>query len=101
MEHLPFKFVDHVNDPKGELYAAFDLKKGTLKELVGPAVWRRGLEAFFKGNLPGKVGNDVRQLPGTFLVYHGKIVSAFRSRHSGDHPDLDAIAAEFRSQHHA
>ena len=92
---LPLKYVDHINDPETALYASFDLHKGKLGQLVSPKVLCKGAKSVFTGHLPGKVGNDVRQMPGTFLLAHGEIVSAFRASDAGEQPDYEDMLADW------
>ena len=37
--------VRAISDANGDLFAAFDLKKGRLAQLLGPSAWRAGLRA--------------------------------------------------------
>ena len=95
----PLRDVHRLNDSEGKLYTAFHLGKGSPLQLMGPWVLWHGFRAFFKGARPGKMGKDIRQMPGTFIVSDGQIRVAFRSKNAADHPDLDAMAEEF--QQHA
>jgi len=80
-----------IADPDGSLFSAFGLERGTLKQLLGPAVWGRGLRAMLKGNFVGKPTGNERQMPGAFLVRGRAIRWQHRARHAGDHPDLAAV----------
>ena len=80
-----------IADTDGSLFAAFDLRNGTWLQLLGPAVWWRGLIAMLKGNFVGKASGSVTQMPGAFLVQGRKVLWHYRARHSGDHPKLAAV----------
>ncbi len=96
LRKLPRRNVHHLNDPNGDLYTAFKLKKGSLMQLIGLRVFWRGTMLFLQGVRPGKVGKDVRQMPGAFIVSDGTIRSAYRSKNAGDHPDLKALAENYQ-----
>ena len=86
--------VARISDPDQELYAAFELTRGGMGEVMGPRIWWRGFRTtFLQGNTPGKPEGDVFQLPGTFLVYRGEILKAYRSKDSADKPDYADFAA--------
>lgn len=86
--------VPRVSDPDQELYQAFELKRGKITQVMGPAVWWKGFKTtILRGHLPGIPKGDVFQLPGTFLVADGEIVRAFRPENSAEHPDYAEFAA--------
>lgn len=80
-----------IADSAGSLFRAFGLQRGTLMQLLGPAVWWSALRAVFRGNFVGKPTGNEAQMPGAFLVRGRKIVWQHRARHAGDHPDLGAM----------
>jgi hypothetical protein len=80
-----------IADPDGTLFGAFGLQRGTLGQLLGPAVWWRGLRAMLKGNFVGRPTGNETQMPGAFLVRGREILWQHRARHAGDHPDLGAM----------
>jgi peroxiredoxin len=84
--------VPRFSDPERRLYAAFDLHRGTLWQVIGPAVIWRGMKAFFSGHGAGRIRGDVAQLPGTFVVHRGVIVQAFRNKTSADRPEYAEMA---------
>ena len=51
------------------------------------------IEANREGHHRGVPVGSVRQMPGTFLVYRGEIVNAFRHERISDRPDYVALAA--------
>lgn len=79
----------HVSDPSGDLYRAFELRRGTIGELFGLRVWARGVAAgVFKGHGVGRLRGDGFQMPGVFLVERGRIVKAYRHRDASDRVDV-------------
>jgi hypothetical protein len=85
--------VRAIADPTGELYSAFRIERGGMREMFGLRAWRRGIAAFFKGHFIGRKVGDAWTLPTLFLIDDGHIVWEHRGAHAGDHPDVDAIAA--------
>lgn len=87
-----------VSDPAKRLYAAFELKRGTLGQLFGLRVWWRGFLAGVLGRHGvGTLAGDGFQMPGAFIVHNEKIVRAFRHQDAADRPDYaqlcDALPA--------
>ncbi len=86
-----------VVQPDLSAHRAFGLRRGTLNQTVGPAVWGPWL----KNQLTGKRQTawrgkgDVAQLPGTFVVdADGVLRYAHRGRRSSDlAPTEDVLAA--------
>jgi peroxiredoxin len=85
--------LDRIIDPSQDLYRAFGLKRGTLRQLFGLAVFNR---AFIGGALArhgiGRIQGDSAQMPGLFLIHQGSIVRRFRHRSVADRPDYAALA---------
>lgn len=84
--------VARIHDPHQRLYAVFDLKRATLKQVFGWKVWQRGLEAFSKGHGFGMLAGDGLQMPGVFLLHHGAVVREFRHQSAADRPDYLELA---------
>lgn len=84
--------VPRFSDPDRGLYHAFDLRRGSLWQLLGPSVWWRGAKAFFSGHGVGPLQGDGFQMPGTFVLHRGQIVQAFRNKTAGDRPDYSQLA---------
>ncbi len=84
--------VSAVQDSSLEFYRAFDLRRGTLIELLGPQTWASGIRALFKGNFAGQSVGDPFVMPGIFLVKDENIFWSHAFKHAGDHPDFRAIA---------
>lgn len=85
-------------DPKKDGYQAFDIKRGSVMQVAGPATWAAGIRAFRKGHRVETYGEDVYQLSATFIIDTRGIVRYVRyAKHSGDHPKtaelLDALRA--------
>jgi peroxiredoxin len=86
--------VPRISDPERLLYRTFDLARGSLWQVSGPAVWWRGFEAaVLKRQGFGTPTGDVFQMPGAFLLHHGHILRAFRPANSAKRPDYEALAA--------
>jgi hypothetical protein len=85
---------DHrvIADPSGRLFAGFGLTRGSLGQLLGPAVCWRGLLALLRGHSIGIPTGNEAQMPGAFLVRGRTILWQHRARHSADHPDFAAAA---------
>jgi hypothetical protein len=84
--------LDRICDPDQELYQAFGLSRGTLRQLFGPKVWWRGFQAgILEGHGLGKPAADAAQMPGMFLLEKGVIASRFRHRSAADRPDYAAF----------
>jgi len=84
--------VDRVADPHVHLYRALELTRGTLGQLFGPPVWRRGFEALIRGHGLGPLVGDGFQMPGAFLVRDGRVVASYRHAHAADRPDYAGLA---------
>jgi peroxiredoxin len=86
--------VDRISDPNCELYRAYELRRGSFKQLLGPAVWWRGfLAAIVHRHGVGKLDGDGFQMPGTFLIRDNKIVKAYRHETAASRPDYCELAA--------
>lgn len=82
-----------VADPQQQVYQAFDLQRGNLWQILGPGVIWRGLKAaLLERHGFGVPSADVRQLPGAFLVRHGKVERAFYHRTAADRPDYCSLS---------
>ncbi|MGC4005149.1 MAG: SelL-related redox protein [Pirellulales bacterium] len=81
--------VDRFSDPDKALYQAFELKRGTFGQLLGPAVWWRGMLVFFRGHGLGMLNGDGLQMPGAFVLRDGAIVKAYRHTTAASRPDYE------------
>jgi hypothetical protein len=85
--------VHHVSDPKARLYEAFGLERGSLRQLFGPAVMKRGIEAgIFGGHGIGLLAGDGTRMPGVFLVHRGEVLRSFVHRDAGERPSYADLA---------
>jgi peroxiredoxin len=84
--------VSRISDPEKQLYNAFELQRGSLWQLFGPAIWWRGAQAFFGGHGAGAIEGDSFQMPGTFVVHRSQILKAFRHVSQADRPDYANMA---------
>jgi hypothetical protein len=83
--------MPHVSDPERRLYRAFGLERGRAGQMIGAGVWLRGWRAWRQHGVGWPV-NDVRQMPGVFLVHRGAVRQAFRHETSADRVDLALMA---------
>jgi hypothetical protein len=83
--------VTRIADPRCELYRAFGLGKGGFLELFGPRVLFRAAISLFQGCGVGHLAGDGMQMPGAFLFYRGKIISAQPAHSASDLPDLPQL----------
>jgi hypothetical protein len=81
-----------VSSPDCALYRAFGLTRGGFGEILAPKVIARGVLTVALHGLGRPRGDVETQMPGAFLVYHGKILRAFRHRTIADIPDYRALA---------
>jgi len=78
-------------DPERRLYRGLGLRRGRLRQLLGPSVWRRGFTAWRAGHAVGRLDGDGTQMPGAFLIHHGKVVRRFVHQTAADRPDYEAL----------
>ncbi len=84
--------INQFSDPDSRLFRAFDLARGSLWQVLGPPIWRRGLLALVKHGI-GKPDSDGFQLGGAFLIRDGRIVAAQRLTTAAERVDLATITA--------
>lgn len=90
----PGKSVAQISDPGRTLYRAFELGRGTLRQVLGPSVWIRGLlAAIFGGHGIGGLQGDGFQMPGVFLVHRGRVLRSFRHSNASSRPEYSDLAA--------
>lgn len=95
--HVPFPCLA---DPKKDGYQAFDIKRGSAMQVMGPATWASGVRAFRKGHRVEAFGEDVYQLSATFIIDRDGIVRYARyAKHSGDHPKTADLIEALRAMH--
>lgn len=85
--------VVRLPDPNQVVYRAFGLGRGRLPDVFGPLVWFRFLQvAFFRRRGFG-FQDDIFQMPGVFMVYHGQVIRSFRHQSIADRPNYRALAS--------
>lgn len=87
-----------ISDPQCQLFRAYQLPRGTWKQLFGLRVWIEGFKAaILKGYGFGKLVGDGFQMSGAFVVRDGLIVRAYPSQDAADScswkPALTAVLA--------
>lgn len=85
--------IHHFSDPKCKLYRAFGLDRGRLRQLFSPRIVKHGLHALLHGHGLGKLAGDGFQMPGSFLLRRGKILTAHRALTADELPDFDSLLA--------
>ncbi|MHB8575268.1 MAG: AhpC/TSA family protein [Dehalococcoidia bacterium] len=81
-----------LSDPARTSYRAFGLRRGSLSDVMGPAVLLPSLRAAAKGHFVGRPVDDVYQLGGLFVIgADGRIGYARYPRNSGDNPSDGTI----------
>lgn len=86
--------LDHVTNPNRDLYRAFGLKRGSLRQLFGWEVWKRGIQAGLgEGHGIGAVQGDSTQMPGTFLIWKGEVLRSHRHFLASDRPNYFLFCA--------
>jgi hypothetical protein len=84
--------VDRISDGDRDLYRAFGIERGTLRQIFGPKVLWRGLLGGVvarHGMAPPRA--DISQMPAMFLVHQASIVRRFRHRTAADRPEYLAF----------
>ena len=84
--------VPAISDPERHLYRGLGLRRGRLSQLLGWRVWQRGLASFLAGHRPGALEGDGTQLPGVFLLHHGRVIRRYLHTHATDRPPYTALA---------
>lgn len=80
-----------VADPERTFYDAFDLRRGTVGQILGLRVWTCGFRAMAKGHFAGVPVGDPWVMPGAFLVHNGQVVWSYPYQHQGDRPDWEKV----------
>lgn len=87
---IPFECL---GDPLREGYAEVGLGRGSLRQLMGWKVIRRGRAAYRAGGGQGSSqGGDVAQMPGTFVLDDdGRVVLSYYSTSAADNPEIPTL----------
>jgi len=93
-QELPFPLIA---DPKGSLYAAFQLRRASFAGLLSPGLFIKAVSALGQGHGVGRPIGDIRQLPGVFIIdTRGTIVYRHVSNDPADHPDTGMLLQKLR-----
>lgn len=80
--------VEQFSDPERHIYSAFQLQLGSLGQLFNLKTFVRGFKAVIAGGHGfGAIKSNVYQMPGTFLIHHGKVLREYRAESASDRPD--------------
>lgn len=91
---LPFTCL---SDPEQQAYRAFEIPRGGMSQIAGPAVWGAGLRATLRGGVRQPQG-DLQQLHGVVVVDgRGVVRYVHRAKSSADMPPNDEILDVLRS----
>ena len=86
--------LEVICDASRELYRAFGLKRGGLRQLLGPRViWRGFLAGILHGHGASVPTADYTQMPGVFYLERGALVRRFRHRTAADRPSYAGLVA--------
>jgi peroxiredoxin len=87
---IPF---DCLGDPQREAYGRIGLGRGSLRELMGWSVIKRGRAAYRAGGGQGSAeGGSIALMPGSFVLdREGRIVLAHYNRNAADNPPVDLL----------
>lgn len=84
--------VHSFSDPDRKLYELFQVKKGNLSDIMGPAIWWSGFKTtVLSGNLPGIPGKDIQQLGAALILDKGIVIASHFSQNSADLPDWNRL----------
>jgi peroxiredoxin len=90
-----------VADPDVSAHRAYGLKRGSLRHVMGPQVYFRWTKARLLADMPfpsAKLGEDVMQMPGTFVIDTDGIVRyAHRNKDVTDNPSNEEVLAVLRA----
>lgn len=86
--------VHRISDPECRLYRGYELGRGRVGQLFGASVFWRGFKcAILNRHGVGKLDGDGFQMPGTFVVDHNRIVTAYRHTTAASRPDYCNVTA--------
>jgi peroxiredoxin len=81
-------------DPEKKLYKIFGLGRGSFIRMASPAFLLKGLKTLSRGHTLGVPKDDVRQMPGVFLIdTTGNIRYAHYAKDPSDNPSIDTLLA--------
>jgi len=81
-------------DPEKKLYQTYGLGRSSITSMVSPAFLLKGLKTLSRGHTPGVPRDDIKQLPGVFLIdTSGNIRYAHYSKDPSDNPSIETLLA--------
>ena len=86
-----------VADPQRSLYKGLGLQRGRVMQLIGLRVLWAWCKSTLAGHLPGRIKGDPLQLPGAFLLHHGRVVKSHTYRDASDRPDYVMLATPLQA----
>ena len=93
LHHYGLADLPRISDPRARLYRALGLGRATFGQLAAPIVWwRLGKALLVERTGWGKRRGDAMQMPGMFLIDHGRVIRAYRHETISDRPDCMAMA---------
>ena len=96
-ERIPFPLLI---DPGRRTYEEFGLRKGSLSDIIGPGVVRRGLRSLLQGNRITPPRQDPLQLGGAAVVRPGGVIELeHRNRTSADLIPIERLIAVLKIAH--
>ena len=85
--------VPRIADPQRKLYEAFELKRGSASQVMGPGVWWKGFKTtILRGHLPGMPEGTSFSCRARSWWPTVRSCRAFRPQNSADHPDYAEFA---------
>lgn len=85
-----------VSDPTGKIFSLMDVSRAGLRQLFGPEVWVKAMQARRKGYRQRRIVGNPWLLPGMFLVRNNEVLWQWRFENIGDHPEFDQLSALLR-----
>lgn len=84
--------LPRISDPGCVLYRAFGLTKGAIGQVFGPKSWLRGFQlSILRGHGLGGWFDDLFQMPGVFLLFHGEVLNSYLHQSIADRPNYIEI----------
>ena len=89
--------IPAVADPQCTLYKSLGLRRGRVMQLIGLRVLWAWLKSTLAGHLPGSIKGDPLQLPGAFLLHHGRVIKSHTYRDASDRPDYVMLSTPLQA----
>jgi len=89
---LPYYLV---SDREKNLYRAFEVNRGGLKEFMAPSAFKATIRATLKGHMHGAFEGDELQVPASFLLSpEGEVVHAYYGKDISDFGSVEDVLAK-------